>query len=104
MLSWSGAWLLLQHSPAPAWLPWAVALGVLTHIAGDAITAQGVPVPLVWLLKRCRLVLTPLRTGAGLEKAVLVPLFVAATLWFVYLHTGVRSVLDPLIQDLQSLG
>ena len=28
VLSWGGAWLLLEHSPDPAWLPWAVALGV----------------------------------------------------------------------------
>jgi hypothetical protein len=104
VLSWGAAWLFLDSMPPPAWLPWAVAAGVLTHIAGDAITKQGVPVPLVWLLKRCRLALTPLRTGAALEKGVLVPLFVGATLWFVYANTGVRAVLDPLIQDLQSLG
>ena len=30
VLSWGGAWLLLDHSPNPAWLPWAVALGCLT--------------------------------------------------------------------------
>ena len=28
-----------------AWLPWAVALGVAVHIAGDAITKQGLPGP-----------------------------------------------------------
>ncbi|SFL69312.1 metal-dependent hydrolase [Geodermatophilus ruber] len=104
LLSWGGAWLLLDHMPPPGWLPWAVAVGVLTHIAGDAITRQGVPVPLVWLVRRCRLTLTPLRTGATLEKAVLAPAFVVATLWFVYAHTGVRQALDPLLQDLRGLG
>ncbi|RBY81959.1 metal-dependent hydrolase [Geodermatophilus sp. TF02-6] len=104
VLSWGGAWLLLEHSPGPAWLPWAVALGVLTHIAGDAVTTQGVPVPLVWLLRRCRLALTPLRTGAALEKAVLAPGFVLATLWFVYANTGLRQALDPLLHDLRALG
>ena len=38
--------------PSPAWLPWAVALGCLTHIAGDALTTAGVPVPLLWIVKR----------------------------------------------------
>ncbi|MGY1821107.1 metal-dependent hydrolase [Geodermatophilus sp. SYSU D00079] len=104
VLSWAGAWLLLEHMPAPAWLPWAVALGVLTHIAGDAITTQGVPVPLVWLVRRCRLALTPLRTGTVLEKAVLAPAFVVVTLWFVYANTGVRAAVDPWLQDLRGLG
>jgi membrane-bound metal-dependent hydrolase YbcI (DUF457 family) len=103
VLSWGGAWLLLEHMPPPAWLPWAVALGVLTHIAGDAITTQGVPVPLVWIVKRCRLALTPLRTGTTLEKAVLAPVFVVVTLWFVYTNTGVQAAVDPWLQDLRGL-
>ncbi|MGY1638463.1 metal-dependent hydrolase [Geodermatophilus sp. SYSU D00742] len=103
VLSWGAAWLLLEHMPPPAWLPWAVALGVLTHIAGDAITTQGVPVPLVWILRRCRLALTPLRTGTALEKAVLAPAFVVVTLWFVYTNTGVRATVDPWLQDLRGL-
>jgi membrane-bound metal-dependent hydrolase YbcI (DUF457 family) len=103
VLSWGAAWLLLEHMPAPAWLPWAVALGVLTHIAGDAITKQGVPVPVIWLVKRCRLVLTPLRTGATLEKAVLVPAFVVVTLWYVYLNTDLRTAVDPWLADLRGL-
>jgi membrane-bound metal-dependent hydrolase YbcI (DUF457 family) len=104
VLSWAGAWLLLEHMPQPAWLPWAVALGVLTHIAGDAITTQGVPVPVLWLAKRCRLKLTPLRTGTVLEKAVLAPAFVLVTLWFVYANTGVRQAVEPWLQDLHGLG
>ncbi len=104
MLSWGSAWLLLEHSPSPAWLPWAVALGVLTHIAGDALTTQGVPVPVLWLLRRSRLKLTPLRTGASLEKVVLVPAFALVTLYCVYLNTDVRAAVDPLLQDLRSLG
>jgi membrane-bound metal-dependent hydrolase YbcI (DUF457 family) len=104
VLSWAGAWLLLEHMPQPAWLPWAVALGVLTHIAGDAITTQGVPVPVLWLAKRCRLKLTPLRTGTALEKAVLAPAFVLVTLWFVYANTGVRQAVEPWLQDLHGLG
>ena len=103
MLSWTGAWLLLEHSPSPAWLPWAVALGVLTHIAGDALTTQGVPVPVLWLLRRSRLALTPLRTGTTLEKVVLVPAFVAVTVWCVYLNTDVRGTVEPLLQDIPGL-
>jgi membrane-bound metal-dependent hydrolase YbcI (DUF457 family) len=104
ILSWGGAWLLLQHSAGPTWLPWAVALGVLTHIAGDAITTAGIPVPLLWVVHRCRLKLLPIRTGAFVEKAVLVPLFLAAILAFVYLNTAAGDTVNPLVSAILSLG
>ncbi|SEO91713.1 metal-dependent hydrolase [Trujillonella endophytica] len=99
VLAWAGAWLLLDHMPQPMWLPWAVGVGSLVHIAGDMITRQGVPVPLIWIVHRCRLVLTPMHTGAFLEKAVLVPAFVLAALWFLYANTDIRDALDPFIAD-----
>jgi hypothetical protein len=100
ILSWGGAWYLLEHSPSPAWLPWAVAAGVLTHIVGDAITTAGVPMPLLWIFHRGRLVFFPLKTGATIEKAVLVPLFVAATVGFVYVNTEVHDTVDPVVERL----
>ena len=104
ILSWGGAWLLLAHSPGPAWLPWAVALGVLVHIAGDAITCEGVPLPLLWMIRRGRLALIPLRTGTALEKAVLTPLFLTTAIAFGYLNTGAQDVIDPLWQRIMALG
>jgi membrane-bound metal-dependent hydrolase YbcI (DUF457 family) len=104
ILSWGGAWLLLTHSPNPSWLPWVVALGVLTHIAGDALTTAGIPVPLIWVVHRCRLKLLPIRTGAFVEKAVLVPLFLAATVGFGYVNTAAGDAVDPLVHRLLSLG
>jgi membrane-bound metal-dependent hydrolase YbcI (DUF457 family) len=103
-LSWGGAWLLLDHSPSPGWLPWAVALGCLTHIAGDAVTTAGIPVPLVWVFRRTRLKLLPIRTGAAVERVVLVPLFLIATVALVYVNTEAHSTLDPLVARLLSLG
>ena len=103
-LSWGGAWLLLEHSPSPGWLPWVVTLGVLTHIAGDAITTAGIPVPLVWIARRCRLKLIPLRTGTVLERAVLAPLFLAVAVAFLYVNTEARYTLAPLVDRLLSLG
>ncbi|CCG04812.1 metal-dependent hydrolase [Blastococcus saxobsidens] len=104
VLSWGGAWLLLDHMSSPAWLPWAVAAGVLTHVLGDAITTAGVPVPVLWLIKRKRLALSPIRTGAGVEKMALVPLFVVATLVFAYSNTGLHLAVDPLVDRLLSAG
>ncbi len=104
LLSFAGAWLLLANTPQPTWLPWAVGLGVLTHVAGDLITRQGVPVPVLWLIRRKRLALTPMRTGTTLEKAVLAPLFLGVALWFGYANTGARELVDPYLQGLLSLG
>jgi membrane-bound metal-dependent hydrolase YbcI (DUF457 family) len=104
VLSWGGAWLLLEHSPNPSWLPWAVAVGVLTHIAGDALTTAGIPVPLVWVFHRSRLKLLPIRTGAVVEKVVLVPVFLVATAVFVYLNTSAHTALYPLVERFLSLG
>jgi len=104
VLSWGGAWLLLAHSPNPAWLPWAVALGVLTHIAGDALTTAGIPVPLIWLVKRCRLKLVPVRTGSIVEKVVYVPAFVVATAAFLYVNTEAHTAVDPIVDRLLSPG
>jgi membrane-bound metal-dependent hydrolase YbcI (DUF457 family) len=104
LLSWGGAWFLLAHSPGPAWLPWAVAVGVLTHIAGDALTCGGVPVPIVWTFTKARLVLLPLRTGATAEKTVLAPAFLLAALIFGYLNTIPGQALDPIVQRLLATG
>jgi hypothetical protein len=104
LLSWGGAWFLLEHSPSPAWLPWAVAVGVLTHIAGDFLTREGIPVPVFWLIRRSRLAPIHLRTGAVVERAVLVPAFTVAIATFVYLNTAAGTALDPLVERLLSLG
>ncbi|MGY1722383.1 metal-dependent hydrolase [Blastococcus sp. SYSU DS0533] len=104
LLSWCGAWLLLDHTGTPSWLPWAVAAGVLTHVVGDAITTAGVPVPLLWLVKRKRLALSPVRTGATVEKVALVPLFVVATAVFAYTNTELHTALDPIVDRLLSWG
>ena len=62
ILSWGGAWYLLDHMVNPAWLPWAVAAGVLTHIVGDGITTAGVPMPLLWIINRGRVMRDELAT------------------------------------------
>ena len=100
VLSWGGAWLLLAHSPGPTWLPLAVVVGVLTHIAGDFLTREGVPVPVFWLVRRSRIAPVHLRTGALVEKAVLVPLFVVATIALLYVNTGAGDLVDPLLAQL----
>ena len=104
LLSWGGAWWLLAHIPSPAWLPYAVALGVLVHIVGDALTCGGVPFPLLWILNGGRLAFFPLRTGATVEKALLAPGFLLATIVLVYLNTAAGTAVQPLVAGLRALG
>src|SRR3712207_2473163 len=104
LLSFGGAWLLLEHTPSPAWLPWAVMRGVLTHIAGDLLTCGGVPLPVFWEFGRTRVKLSPMRTGTVLETAVLVPAFLAIALVFAYLNTPAHEAVDPLLDRLAALG
>ena len=89
-LSWGGAWWLTTHELGDVgWLPWAVAGGVLVHIAGDWLTRGGVPVPLTWLGRRRRRVALDLfRTGAAVESGLVVPLASVAAVALVVLHTG----------------
>lgn len=63
------AWVLVYRSDVDlAWLPWAVALGVLVHIAGDWLTVGGVPVPFTWFDGKPKRVAAGLfKTGAGVE-------------------------------------
>jgi hypothetical protein len=68
------------------------------------VTTAGIPVPLVWVFRRTRLKLLPIRTGAAVERVVLVPLFLIATVAFVYVNTEAHSTLDPLVARLLSLG
>jgi membrane-bound metal-dependent hydrolase YbcI (DUF457 family) len=104
ILSWGSAWWLLAHIPSPAWLPYAVALGVLTHIAGDALTCGGVPFPLLWIVNGGRLAFFPLRTGATVEKALLAPAFLLATIAFIYLNTAAGTAVQPIVAGLRALG
>ena len=45
VLSWLAAGLTHRLGLPLPWLPWAAALGVAAHLAGDAITKQGIPGP-----------------------------------------------------------
>jgi membrane-bound metal-dependent hydrolase YbcI (DUF457 family) len=87
-LSWGGAYFLTQQGDATfGWLPFAVAGGVLVHIAGDALTVGGCPVPLTWMdghAKRYSLKL--FKTGRPIETHFLAWVFLAIGLYGVWLH------------------
>jgi membrane-bound metal-dependent hydrolase YbcI (DUF457 family) len=65
----------------PALIPVAVAVGAATHVAGDALTPQGVP--LLWPLRwRLAVPVVP-RTGGLVERAVVAPALALTGLWLV---------------------
>lgn len=72
----SAWWLLTRGDGSPAWLPAAVVLGSVIHIAGDLLTVGGVP--LAWPLSKERQTLSLFKTGARVEQYLLAPAFLLA--------------------------
>ena len=61
--------------------------------------------PLLWVVHRCRLKLLPIRTGAGVEKLVLVPLLLVATVAAALPeHRAHTAPSTPWSQRVLSLG
>lgn len=80
--SLAGAWALVTEEKVPEWLPFAVAIGVFVHIAGDAITEGGIPVPLSWITGAPRrLPGGPIDTGGAAERYVVAPALLIALAW-----------------------
>jgi membrane-bound metal-dependent hydrolase YbcI (DUF457 family) len=99
-LSFLGAWWLTRQGIVLPWLPVAVAGGVITHIAGDALTTEGVPVPFTtWLRRKPWTVgLRLFRAGRGPEPLLQFLVFPALTLLGLVRHVGpVRELLAPLV-------
>jgi LexA-binding, inner membrane-associated putative hydrolase len=98
LLSFAGAWWVTGtgNHPLP-WLPWAVAGGVVAHIAGDFLTVGGIPVPLTWVTGHpVRLAAGLFRTGAPVEKLVAAAFTIAAVV-LLFTRTPLQGVVAPLI-------
>ncbi|WP_067895752.1 metal-dependent hydrolase [Nocardia vaccinii] len=71
----------------PSWLPFAVGLGSLAHLAGDCLTDRGCRLFWPFTLRTCVPIVD--RTGNKVETWILSPLFVAGTcalLWYTIVH------------------
>jgi membrane-bound metal-dependent hydrolase YbcI (DUF457 family) len=71
---------------APVWLPFAIGLGALTHLAGDALTEQGVRLFYPFTMK----VKLPIirKTGNKVETWVLAPAMAIAAAAILYIKTA----------------
>ena len=72
--------------PGPwSWLPWAVVLGCLAHLAGDLLTPRGIRLlwPLGW---RVEAPLVDITTGTWRETRVIAPVLGLAMLWLGWIR------------------
>jgi membrane-bound metal-dependent hydrolase YbcI (DUF457 family) len=71
-------------------VPYAAAVGILTHIAGDELTRNGCP--FFWPITDRKFHLLPgwlrFTTGTWQERRILVPLLTAALVWLVFWAAG----------------
>jgi membrane-bound metal-dependent hydrolase YbcI (DUF457 family) len=70
----------------PPWLPVAVGLGTLTHLAGDCLTERGCP--LLWPIPTRFEIPIIKRTGEKLETAFLTPVMAIGAMFALYVATG----------------
>jgi LexA-binding, inner membrane-associated putative hydrolase len=78
---------MLRSGFGVAGVPWAIAAGTATHLVGDMLTDEGIPI--AWPLSRVHFRLLPeplaFTTGTRPERWVVAPLMLAALVWLVAL-------------------
>lgn len=73
-------------------LPIALAIGVLTHLAGDLLTPEGIPVPIAWLFDPGRRVALGLfTTGQTVERVLIGPVLAVAVFVLACRQAGISS-------------
>lgn len=100
VVSWGAAWAMVQQQQTDlvAWMPLAIVLGVASHIVGDLLTNEGVPLPIVWIWTRNRVALSLFKTNGIVERAVVAPALTLFTVWAIMQTTGYTS-LDQVGRD-----
>lgn len=93
-------WLVTNNLDLGAGLPPAIVGGVLVHLAGDAVTVDMLPIPVLWLLGSRRRVGIPIfRAGHTFEKLIVTPANLVLVAWLANL----RYEWLPLITNHPSL-
>lgn len=89
-------WGLAQHSQmveaGHALLPAALAVGVWTHQAGDLLTPEGLPVPILWMFDpRRRVALGLFTTGQTIERLLIGPTLGLTVVGMACWRAGINS-------------
>lgn len=79
------AYLIVHTGTDLTVIPWAVAIGYLTHLLGDSMTEAGVPI--LWPF-RARFRIATINTGEAVEKWVVVPALYASLGAIAYITHG----------------
>lgn len=90
----SAVWLTHHGASELSWiLAVGVAFGMAVHIAGDALTTGGIPVPLLWLFRRdARVGLGLFGTDSAIEKLVVGPLLSIAACFVLLRLLGIGDL------------
>ena len=85
LLAIGGAFLMLRSGFGVAGVPWAIEVGTATHLAGDMLTNEGIPIAWPWSRRHIRLLPEPLAftTGTRPERWLVAPAMVAALCWLI---------------------
>lgn len=85
-ISLAAAWWFTQNPPQhlPGLLPWVVAGGMVVHILGDALTEEGIPVPIVWIFTRARIRLPLFQVGGAAETFLITPALSLLVCWLAW--------------------
>jgi membrane-bound metal-dependent hydrolase YbcI (DUF457 family) len=75
---------------APLWLPFAIGLGTLTHLAGDCLTDHGCRLFWPFTLRTALPIIK--RTGNKMETWFLAPAFAVGAGAILYIHTFVQAI------------
>ncbi|MBB1501625.1 metal-dependent hydrolase [Propioniciclava sp. MC1683] len=84
-------------------LPFILVGGILVHAAGDLLTPEGIPVPVLWLRDRAaRMSIPVVRTGSLLEQTVVAPAFTLLFFGLAWFQLGSPDLaeLAPLLRSL----
>lgn len=95
VLSATGAAWCTWAGADTTWLPAAVVIGLLAHIAGDFFTTQGVPVPVVWVFTKARMGIPLASNNTWLDPAVAIACGAVLLPWQLLANTG---YLTPILQ------
>lgn len=98
LVSALAAWVLVASGAHQIrLLPLVLAAGVLIHIAGDWLTDEGVPIPVVWIFgHRERLSVGLFGVNGIIERALIAPLLSIACIVLLCAHLGIHDV-DSLV-------
>lgn len=94
-------WIVTNDLDLGAGLPLAILGGVFVHLAGDAVTVDMLPMPVLWIFGSRQDIGLPLfRAGRRFETTIITPASMLLIAWLADRRYGWWSLVEPHIQPL----